>query len=107
MSDDNEANAVAGSTNDTLPSRAANTRGGEPAAVYDIPVEVKAILGTAMMPISQILRLGRGAVVELDRAVGETIEIFANDRLVARGEVVVIEDRLGVTITEVIKSDTR
>lgn len=73
-------------------------------AVYDIPVEIIAVLGTASMPISQILKLGRGAVVELERIIGEPIEIHANNRLVARGEVVVVEDRLGVQITEVIRT---
>ena len=73
-------------------------------AVFEIPVEVTAVLGTAMMPISQILKLGRGAVVELDRMIGEDIELHANNRLVARGEVVVVEDRLGVTMTEIIKT---
>ena len=77
----------------------------EARAVQEVPVEVTAILGTATMQVSQILKLGRGAVVELDRLVGETIEIRANNRLVARGEVVVVEDRLGVTMTEIIKSD--
>lgn len=72
-------------------------------AVYEVEVEVAAVLGTASMPISQILKLGRGAVVELNRSVGENIEIHANNRLVAKGEVVVVEDRLGVTLTEVLK----
>ena len=56
-----------------------------------------------MMPISQVLQLGRGAVVELNRGADEDIEIHANNRLVATGEVVVIEDRLGVSINEVIR----
>lgn len=72
-------------------------------ALYDVQVEITAVLGTADMPISQILKLGRGAVVELNRSVGENIDIHANNRLVARGEVVVVEDRLGVTLTEVLK----
>ena len=72
-------------------------------ALYDVQVEITAVLGTADMPISQILKLGRGAVVELNRTVGENIDIHANNRLVARGEVVVVEDRLGVTLTEVLK----
>lgn len=71
-------------------------------AILDVEVEVTAVLGTSMMPISQILKLGRGAVVELDRKVGEPIELHANNRLVARGEIVVVEDRLGVTMTEII-----
>ncbi len=74
-------------------------------AVYDIPVQVSAILGKSSMQVSQLLRLGRGAVVELDRKVGEAIDIYVNNRLVARGEVVVVENRLGVTMTEIIKTD--
>jgi len=74
-------------------------------AVYGIPVEVAAVLGKAEMPVSHLLKLGRGAVIELDRKVGEAIDIYVNNRLVARGEVVVVEDRLGITMTEIIKSD--
>ncbi len=74
-------------------------------AVYDIPVQVSAVLGKSTMRVSQLLKLGRGAVVELDRKVGEAIDIYVNNRLVARGEVVVVEDRLGVTMTEIIKTD--
>lgn len=74
-------------------------------AVYDVPVQVSAVLGRATMQVSQLLKLGRGAVVELDRKVGEAVDIYVNNRLVARGEVVVVEDRLGVTMTEIIKSD--
>lgn len=74
-------------------------------AVYDVPVQVQAVLGKTTMQVSQLLKLGRGAVVELDRKVGEAIDIYVNNRLVARGEVVVVEDRLGVTMTEIIKSD--
>lgn len=74
-------------------------------AVYDIPVQVSAVLGKATMQVSQLLKLGRGAVVELDRKVGEAIDIYVNNRLVARGEVVVVDDRLGVTMTEIIKTD--
>lgn len=74
-------------------------------AVYSIPVEVTAVLGKAEMQVSHLLKLGRGAVIELDRKVGEAIDIYVNNRLVARGEVVVVEDRLGITMTEIIKSD--
>lgn len=76
-------------------------------AVYDIPIQVSAVLGMATMQVSQLLKLGRGAVVELDRKVGEAIDIYVNNRLVARGEVVVVEDRLGVTMTEIIKTDRK
>jgi flagellar motor switch protein FliN/FliY len=73
--------------------------------VYDIPVQITVILGRTSMQVSQLLKLGRGAVIELDKKVGEPIDIFVNNRLVARGEVVVVEDRIGVTMTEIIKSD--
>ena len=74
-------------------------------AVYDIPVTVSAVLGKATMQVSQLLKLGRGAVVELDRRVGEAIDIYVNNRLVARGAVVVVDERLGVTMTEIVKAD--
>jgi len=74
-------------------------------AVYDIPVQVTAVLGRSQMQVSQLLKLGRGAVVELDRKVGEAIDIYVNNRLIARGEVVVVDERLGVTMTEIIKAD--
>lgn len=72
-------------------------------ALMDVEVEITAVLGTSLMPISQILKLGRGAVVELNRSVGEDIEVHANNRLVAMAEVIVVDDRLGVTMTEIIK----
>jgi flagellar motor switch protein FliN/FliY len=74
-------------------------------AVYDVPVQVSAVLGKTRMEVSQLLKLGRGAVVELDRKVGEAIDIYVNNRLVARGEVVVVDERLGVTMTEIIKTE--
>ncbi len=75
-------------------------------AVYDIPVTVSAVLGRATMQVNQLLKLGRGAVVELDRKLGEAIDIYVNNRLVARGEVVMVDDnRLGITMTEIVKGD--
>ena len=71
----------------------------------DIPVSVSVVLGKASMQVNQLLKLGRGAVIELDRKVGEPIDIYVNNRLVARGEVVVVEDKIGVTMTEIIKAD--
>lgn len=72
-------------------------------AVFDVPVRVSVVLGRTKMPVSNLLRLDTGTVIELDRQVGEAVEIFVNDRLVARGEIVLVEDRLGVTMTEIIK----
>ena len=75
------------------------------APVFDVPVSISAVLGRASMSVAQLLKLNRGSVLELDRKVGEAIDIFVNNRLVARGEVVVVEDRLGVTMTEIIKTE--
>ena len=74
-------------------------------AVFDVPVQVSAVLGRARMDVGELLKLGPGAVLELDRKVGEAIDIYVNNRLVARGEVVLVEDKLGVTMTEIIASD--
>ena len=75
-------------------------------AVYNIPVQVSAVLGRATMQVSQLLKLGRGAVVELDRKLGEAVDIYVNNRLVARGEVVMVGDnRLGVTMPEIVKTE--
>ena len=76
-------------------------------AVFDVPVQVSAVLGRARMEVGDLLKIGPGTVLELDRKVGEAIDIYVNNRLVARGEVVVVEDRLGVTMTEIIKGDRR
>jgi flagellar motor switch protein FliN/FliY len=74
-------------------------------AVFDVPVKVSAVLGRARMEVGELLKLGPGAVLELDRKVGEAIDIYVNNRLVARGEVVLVEDKLGVTMTEIIKAE--
>jgi flagellar motor switch protein FliN/FliY len=73
------------------------------AAIYDVPVNIQAVLGRANVEVSSLLRLAKGSVIELDRKVGEAIDIYVNNRLVARGEVVVVDERLGVTMTEIIK----
>jgi len=74
-------------------------------ALFDVPVQVSAVLGRARMEVGELLKLGPGAVLELDRKVGEAIDIYVNNRLVARGEVVLVEDKLGVTMTEIITTD--
>ena len=86
---------------DVLPNDPAEALG----AVYDVPVKVSAVLGSAKMRVSQLLKMGRGAVIELDRKVGEAVDIYVNNRLIARGEVVIVDDQLGITMTEIIKSD--
>jgi flagellar motor switch protein FliN len=99
--------AMPAGSSEQAPARVAGApRGEDLGAVYDIPVQLSAVLGKTTLPVSQLLRLGRGAVVELDRKVGEPIDILVNNRLVARGEVVILDDRLGVTMTEIIKTET-
>jgi flagellar motor switch protein FliN/FliY len=78
---------------------------GKSGAIYDVPVQVSAVLGKTSMPISQLIRLGRGAILELDRKVGESIDIVVNNRLIAKGEIVIVDERIGITMTEIIKSD--
>ncbi|MGV3491684.1 MAG: flagellar motor switch protein FliN [Devosia sp.] len=73
-------------------------------AVFDVPVRISVVLGRAKVPVANLLKMDVGTVVELDRQVGEAVEIYVNDRLVARGEIVLVENRLGVTMTEIIKA---
>ena len=75
------------------------------APVFDVPVNISAVLGKSTMSVAQLLKLNAGSVLELDRKVGEAIDIYVNNRLVARGEVVLVEEKLGVTMTEVIKAE--
>ena len=83
----------------------ANAASEQMEAMYEIPVKITAIIGTATMPVNQLLKLGRGAVVELDRKLGEAVDIYANNRLIARGEVLVVDDNhIGVTMTEILSS---
>ena len=74
-------------------------------AIYEVPVTVQAVLGESEMKVSHLLKLGRGAVVELDRRVGDPVDIYVNNRLIARGEVMIVEDKLGITMTEIIKNN--
>ena len=76
---------------------------GDLAPVFDVPVNISAVLGRSQLSVAQLLQLSQGSVLELDRKVGEAIDIYVNNRLVARGEVVIVDERLGVTMTEIIK----
>jgi len=90
-------------TPDAAPAEMGEHSAADLAPVYDVPVNIQAVLGRANMEVASLLRLSRGSVIELDRKVGEAIDIYVNNRLVARGEVVVVDERLGVTMTEIIK----
>ena len=85
------------------PNEAAGKSAADLAPVFDVPVHISAVLGRASLSVAQLLQLSQGSVLELDRKVGEAIDIYVNNRLVARGEVVVVDERLGVTMTEIIK----
>jgi flagellar motor switch protein FliN/FliY len=96
-----EAAAAAAPAGDT-----AKPATGRMPAIHEVSLEAYAILGTASMPVSQLLRMGRGAVVELDTGLGDEIEMRINDQLVAKGEVVVVEDRIAIEITEIVKRES-
>ncbi len=106
IAEEHKAALVAESDDDAptdIPDKPRSAADLEP--VSDIPVRVSAVLGKTTMTVAELTKLGRGAVIELNRKVGEAVDIYLNNRLVARGEVVVVDDRLGVTMTEIIKSN--
>ena len=74
-------------------------------ALYDVPVQISVVLGRTSMQLSNLLKLGRGAVIELERTVGEPVDIFVNSKMVAKGEIVVVDNKIGVTLTEVVSID--
>ena len=105
MSDDNLTLDEFGGTMlaSEMPVELSDKIASDLAPVFDVPVNISAVLGKAHMSVAQLLKLNRGSVLQLDRKVGEAIDIYVNNRLVARGEVVVVDERLGVTMTEIIK----
>jgi flagellar motor switch protein FliN/FliY len=72
-------------------------------AVYDVPLQISAVLGKASLKVNQLVKLSRGSVVELDRKIGEPVDVFVNDRLVAKGEIVLVDGKIGITLTELVK----
>lgn len=105
----NEAETSQGAASPTAPQAGIGDTETKIAAdlepLFDIPVSISAVLGKTQLDVNQLLKLSPGSVLELDRKVGEAIDIYVNSRLVARGEVVVVDERLGVTMTEIIKDD--
>ena len=95
---------VAKPVHETMPDDHRDKVAADLKPVFDVPVSVQAVIGRTTMEVAKLLELGPGSVLELDRRVGEAIDIYVNSRLVARGEVVVVDDRLGVTMTEIIKN---
>jgi flagellar motor switch protein FliN/FliY len=87
---------------------AGNFQGGEDIdldAVHEVPVEISVVLGQTSIAISDLLKMGKGAVIELNRKIGEPVDLYVNNRLVAKGEVVVVDEQIGITMTEIIKAD--
>ena len=74
-------------------------------AVNEVPVRVQAVLGRARVPVGELIRMKSGMVLELDRRVGEPVDVYVNNRLVARGEVMLVDHALGVTLTEIVRQD--
>jgi len=91
-------------------SQAETSRGGasgqkdkyELDLILDIPLDVSAELGKVKMLVNDLLQLGQGSVIELNKPVGDPIEIYINDKLIARGEVVVVDDKFGIRVTDII-----
>lgn len=74
-------------------------------SVFEVPVEISVVLGKTSMPISQLLQLNSGSLIELKRKIGEPVDVFVNNRLVAKGEIVIVEENIGITMTEIIKAE--
>jgi flagellar motor switch protein FliN/FliY len=75
--------------------------------ILDLPLEVSVELGRARMLISELLQLGQGSVIELNKLAGEPVEIFVNQKLIARGEVVVVNDKFGIKMTDILSPTER
>jgi flagellar motor switch protein FliN len=99
-----DAKTAQGDASDGAAPRAGQQAGRNIEAMLNVDLRVQVILGHARMPISQLLKLSRGSVIELDRRIGEPVDVVINDRLVARGDLVKLDgDRIGVTLTEIVK----
>ncbi|GBQ05870.1 flagellar motor switch protein FliN [Saccharibacter floricola] len=87
------------------PATNGQSKEAEREAIFDVPVKITAVVGDVKMPVRDLVRLGRGAVVSLNKKLGSAIDIYANDRLIARGEITIIEDEnIAVTMTEIMAS---
>jgi flagellar motor switch protein FliN/FliY len=88
-------------------SPAANPPSRRLELLLDVPLELSVELGRTRMSIQELLSLGPGSVVELDKVAGEPLDILVNDRLVARGEAVVVNDKFGIRITDIVSPAER
>jgi flagellar motor switch protein FliN/FliY len=106
MTDNEEASSASGAE---APAGGAKDGAGNYETILRIPVTVQVVLGTTTMPVANLMKLGRGAVIALDQRVGEPVNVVVNGRIVARGEVVVVDEassRFGVSLTEIVASSS-
>lgn len=88
-------------------SEADATKDRNLALILDIPLRVTVELGRTKMPVNELLNLGQGSVIELNKLAGEPMEVFVNDKLIARGEAVVVNEKFGVRLTDIISTKER
>jgi len=101
MSEENVEEAILNTSNQSfedLPDLPLKT-------IFNVPVEVTVVLGKKTIAINELLKLGKNSVVELESKVGDPVDIFVNERLIARGEIVIVEEKIGITMTEIFKAD--
>lgn len=90
-----------------IPAGKSSTLSNDIEFLLDIPLEISVELGRTKMLINDLLQLGQGSVIELSKLAGETLEIFANQKLVARGEVVVVNEKYGIRLSEIVSPSER
>jgi flagellar motor switch protein FliN/FliY len=93
--------------NNQAPSEADGQKDRNLALILDIPLRVTVELGRTKMPVNELLNLGQGSVLELNKLAGEPMEVFVNDKLIARGEAVVVNEKFGVRLTDIISTKER
>ncbi len=71
-------------------------------AIYDVPLKISAVLGSTKMTVQELLGCTQGTIVELDKQLGEAVDLYVNDKVIARGEVVLVGDKIGITLTEIV-----
>jgi len=85
-----------------------NGRGLDLSPIHDVPVSIQAVLGRASLTAKHLVEISRGKTIELDRRLGEPIDVYMNNRLVARGEIVILDSgNLGITMTEIVKAESK
>jgi len=100
--DNGKDNSVKSANFDELKESGEKGEAGNIERILDVPITISVELGRTRMIINELLQLGQGSVVELDKLAGEPMEILVNDRLVARGEVVVVNEKFGVRLTDIV-----